>query len=85
LTSTERISSVFSPGAGLDREVETLAGLQLDGRREVAGADFRALDVHHDRDLAAARLTVRMRRMMVRVQSCLAWAMLRRTTSAPAR
>ena len=40
--------------AGFDGEVEDFARLELDRHREVAGADFRAFDVHHDRDLAAS-------------------------------
>src|SRR5262249_28536539 len=39
--------------AGFHGEVEDLAGLELDRCGEVAGANLWALDVHHDRDLAA--------------------------------
>ena len=68
MTSTERISSPPSRGrAGLHGEIENFARLQFDRRGEIAGADLRALDVHHDGDLAAdaAALTARMRRITV--------------------
>ncbi len=39
--------------AGAHGEIENLARLQLDGRSDVAGANLRALDVHHDRHVAA--------------------------------
>ncbi len=47
------LDGVLAFRAGLDGEVEDLARPQLDGHREVAGADLGPLDVHHDRDVLA--------------------------------
>ena len=45
--------ALHAAGAGFDGEIEDFAGLEFERDGEVAGADFGALDVHHDGDVAA--------------------------------
>lgn len=72
--------------AGAHGEIENLARLQLDGRSDVAGANLRALDVHHDRHVVADAAADLAHALDDRAgPPCLACAMLRRITSAPAR
>ena len=43
-------------GGGFDGEVEDFAGLEFDRHADIARADLRTLDVHHDRDFATDSL-----------------------------
>jgi len=43
---------IFAFRPGLDGEIENLPGLELHGHGQVARADLRTLDIHHDGDVA---------------------------------
>ena len=69
-----------------DGEGEFLAGLQIQRHADVAGADGRALRVHHDADerFRARRPRRGCPRTTRRTQSCGAWDMFRRKMLTPA-